>query len=75
MVIDVTSPEEVTCRFGDGRLEDRYVFELDPAPNTWVDSFFFFLRSPFSQAETRKRTSPPGAATRPRIARPGGPPA
>jgi hypothetical protein len=30
IVIHVTSPEEVTCRFADGRLEDRYTFELDP---------------------------------------------
>ena len=30
IVIHLTSPEEVTCRFADGRLEDRYTFELDP---------------------------------------------
>jgi len=30
MVIRVLSPEEVTCRFGDGRLEDRFTFELEP---------------------------------------------
>jgi len=30
IVIHVTSPEEVTCRFADGRLEDRFTFELDP---------------------------------------------
>src|SRR5439155_3893982 len=30
MVIGVLSPEEVTCRFGDGRLEDRFTFELEP---------------------------------------------
>ena len=30
MVIQVASAEEVTCRFGDGRLEDRYTFELEP---------------------------------------------
>jgi len=30
IVIEVNSPEEVTCRFGDGRPEQRYVFELEP---------------------------------------------
>ena len=30
IVIHVTSPDEVTCRFADGRLEDRFTFELDP---------------------------------------------
>src|SRR5262245_11784456 len=30
IVIHVNSPDEVTCRFADGRLEDRYTFELDP---------------------------------------------
>jgi hypothetical protein len=33
--------EEVTCRFGDGRLEDRYSFELERSvPFTgWLASF------------------------------------
>ena len=30
MVIDVVSPEEITCRFADGRLEDRFTFEVEP---------------------------------------------
>src|SRR5881409_4487819 len=30
MVIRVVGPEEVTCRFADGRLEDRFAFELEP---------------------------------------------
>jgi hypothetical protein len=33
MVIKLTNAEEVTCRFGDGRLEDRFTFELEPAPS------------------------------------------
>ena len=28
IVIRVASPEEVTCRFADGRLEERFAFEL-----------------------------------------------
>jgi hypothetical protein len=31
IVIRIQGPEEVTCRFADGRLEDRYNFELEPA--------------------------------------------
>jgi len=30
MVIRVVGREEVTCRFADGRLEDRFAFELEP---------------------------------------------
>jgi len=30
MVIKLTNAEEATCRFGDGRLEDRFTFELEP---------------------------------------------
>jgi hypothetical protein len=30
IVIHLSGPEEVTCRFADGRLEDRFVFELEP---------------------------------------------
>jgi hypothetical protein len=29
IVIEVQGDEQVTCRFGDGRLEDRYTFELE----------------------------------------------
>lgn len=30
IVIRTAGPEEVTCRFTDGRLEERYTFELQP---------------------------------------------
>src|SRR5256886_16133827 len=42
MVIGVLSPEEVTCRFADGRLEDRFTFELEP------------LREPVVLVKTRR---------------------
>jgi len=29
IVIQIAGEDEVTCRFGDGRLEDRYTFELE----------------------------------------------
>jgi hypothetical protein len=40
IVINVAGPDEVTCRFGDGRLEDRFVFELEHAssPLGWLGS-------------------------------------
>ena len=31
IVIRIEGPEEVTCRFADGRLEERFTFELEPA--------------------------------------------
>src|SRR5438034_10248116 len=42
MVIHVVSPEEITCRFADGRLEDRFLFEVEPllSPFGWLVWFF-----------------------------------
>lgn len=31
IVIRIQGPEEVSCRFADGRIEDRFTFELEPA--------------------------------------------
>ena len=31
IVIHIQAADEVTCRFADGRLEDRFTFELEPA--------------------------------------------
>jgi len=42
IVIRVVSPEEVTCRFADGRLEDRFTFVLEP------------LREPVVLVKTRR---------------------
>ena len=80
VVIRVVGPDEVTCRFGDGRLEDRFVFELSPAPPTWVDTVFSFFKSPFSGFKSpfsglsespKKRPAPQGnAVVRPRVTRP-----
>lgn len=68
MVIDVAGPEEVTCRFGDGRLEDRFVFELDPAPPTWLDTLWALAKSPFASNTAKKRPTA-SASPRPRLAR------
>jgi hypothetical protein len=46
IVINMLSPEEVTCRFGDGRLEDRFIFELEPALSL-IGSFLSLLVAPF----------------------------
>jgi hypothetical protein len=72
MVIDVTGPDEVTCRFGDGRLEDRFTFELDVAgPSIW-DSLFAYIKIPFLNATPKKRPAATANAPRPRLARQSG---
>jgi len=43
MVINVLSPEEITCRFADGRLEDRFTFELEPLLSPFGSLVWFFL--------------------------------
>jgi hypothetical protein len=62
MVIHVNG-EQLTCRFADGRLEDRFAFELDAALPP-LSALLAFLGSLFATA-TRER--PPLPATeRPR---------
>jgi hypothetical protein len=36
----------VTCRFGDGRLEDRFIFELESIPSP-LGALVTFLAAPF----------------------------
>src|SRR5437667_12886881 len=36
IVIRVVSPEETICRFGDGRFEERFAFELELPPSAVV---------------------------------------
>jgi hypothetical protein len=52
IVIHVNGPEEVTCRFADGRLEDRFTFELEPMPSL-MEAIAAFLLWPFN---TRRDT-------------------
>lgn len=59
IVIRVEGPEEVTCRFADGRLEDRYTFELEPALPL-VGSLVSFFLGMFAGGA---RTEPPGSVT------------
>jgi len=72
IVIRVESPEEVTCRFCDGRLEYRYTFEIEPPPTPPLGSLISLLLSPFTlllsvMNRPRERTS---ARVRPLLVRP-----
>ena len=60
MVIDVVSPEEITCRFADGRLEDRFTFEVEP------------LLSPFGSLVSRwlRQAAPASVTDRLRLVQP-----
>ena len=74
IVIRVESPEEVTCRFCDGRLEYRYTFELEPPATPPLGSLISLLLSPFTlllslMNRPRERTS---ARVRPLLVRPPG---
>jgi hypothetical protein len=55
IVIRVVSPEEMICRFADGRLEERFTFELDLLPLASLVSFF--LASFLSQFRQSRATS------------------
>ena len=43
MVIEVVSPEEITCHFADGRLEDRFTFEVEPLLSPFGAVVWFVL--------------------------------
>src|SRR3989441_8604368 len=43
MFLGVLGLEEVTCRFADGRLEDRFAFELEPLLSPLGSLVWFFL--------------------------------
>src|SRR3989440_8662445 len=46
IVIRAVSPEEMICRFGDGRFEERFTFELERPPSPF-GSLVSFLVSAF----------------------------
>ena len=66
IVIRAVSPEEMICRFPDGRLEERFTFELDLLPLASLVAFFLasFL-SRFRQSPATSVTEHP----RPALAR------
>jgi len=59
IVIHVTGPEEVTCRFADGRLDDRYTFELEQPPPL-LNSLLSLVISPFA---SRPRERPAASSS------------
>jgi hypothetical protein len=61
IVIDVVSAEEVSCRFGNGRLEGRFTFEFEPPLSPFGSLLSFF----FSSFVSRFRQSPPTSITGP----------
>jgi hypothetical protein len=67
IVIKVAGDDEVTCRFGDGRLEDRYAFELERSV-PFVDWFVSLAVTPF-WTRPRERVPSVGERTRPMLVR------
>jgi hypothetical protein len=57
IVIHVTGEEELTCRFADGRLEDRFTCELETA-SSLLDRFLALVATPFAN---RPREAPSGS--------------
>ena len=68
MVIQVTGAEEVTCRFGDGRLEDRFTFEFEP-PLTLLGWLLSALVSPLLSRTRERPTASVGERVRPLLVR------
>jgi hypothetical protein len=60
--------EEVTCRFGDGRLEERFTFELEPAL-PFFNQLVAFLASLLGSAP-RERPQVPSDRVRPLLVKP-----
>jgi hypothetical protein len=70
IVIHVLSHEEVTCRFGDGRFEDRFAFEMEIEPKSLLGFLLSLLLSAFVGSGTRERpVETVVERARPRLAR------
>jgi len=68
IVIRVASPEEMICRFRDGRFEERFTFELERPPSplaSLLSSFVSSFLSWFRQSPAASVTEHP----RPALAR------
>ena len=68
MVIHVLSPEEITCRFADGRLEDRFTFEVEPLLSPFGAVVWFVLSGFVSR--WFRQGAPASVTDRPRLVRP-----
>lgn len=74
MVIDVASPEVITCRFADGRLEDRFTFEIDLAQRSLFASLVSLATSLLWTKPKEYRESTVITGAQPRLARRSGSP-
>ncbi len=68
IVIRVVSTEEVTCRFADGRLEDRFVFELETPPS-FLGSLWSVVTGPFGNSARGNPAPAVSGRVRPLLAR------
>ena len=68
IVIQVNG-EELTCRFADGRLEDRFVFEVEPALS-FINSLVAFLGSLLPSPPRERPQVPSGDRVIPMLVRP-----
>jgi len=67
MVIQVAG-EELTCRFADGRPEDRFAFEVEPAL-TPLASLLALIMSLFPNRPPERPTAPVADRVRPLLVR------
>ena len=68
MVIDVPGPDEVTCRFSDGRLEGRFICEVAIPQRSLLESFFSYAMTFFVGPQKTQLTSV-ASDSRPRLTR------
>ena len=68
IMIRVVSSEEMICRFGDGRFEERFTFELERPPSPFV-SLVSFLVSPFFSGFRQGPAASVPERSRPTLAR------
>jgi hypothetical protein len=68
-IVIQTNGEEITCRFADGRLDDRFAFELDPALPP-LSSLLAFFGSLFGTTPRERSPVASGERPRPLLVRP-----
>jgi hypothetical protein len=71
IVIRIQGPEEVTCRFADGRLEDRFNFELEPAQAA-IATLISLTLSMFGAGQRERQPAAVGDRLRPMLVRTSG---
>ena len=68
MVIHMSGEDEITCRFADGRLEDRFRFELE-TPGSLLGSLVALIVAPFVGRAREASPDALGGRVRPMIVR------